>query len=162
MTEEEKRDADRKIFRFFDGTKTRRADPLAVMVKIEDICPQFADLLTVVARSADKPLIPGPVADDLKAGQNAATAKLLEVTCTAFGVKPLGDTDGLTSAEQMTLLTRFLIFMGGLAEEARPLPSSPRVASNSRLEDSHTEPSAESITSDGESDEDSRKLLHSE
>jgi hypothetical protein len=122
----------RDIFIYHDGTGKRRADPLVAMAKIEDACPDLAHLLTLATADAEMRVMPGPVGDAIKGSKREAVAKLLEVTRTAFGVKPLGDKDGLTDAETLALLTSFLKFMGGLAEEARPLPVSPPVESRSQ------------------------------
>ena len=127
------RDQRRDIFHYFDGTDKRRADPLALMTRIEDDCPDFADLLSIIAAGEEGGLsIPSPgVKAEMSAAYKSALAKLLAVVRKAFGVKPLDQSGGLTDAETLQLFTRYLVFMGELAEAARPLPDSPPVESPS-------------------------------
>jgi len=112
----------RAIFRYWDGRNWKRADPLAVMATIEDRCPDFGDLLRVIAADPDD--VPaGELRTQAIATHQAAVKKLLGVVQHAFGVKPLDQLGGLTHAEMIRLLTEFLHYMGRLAEAARPLPA---------------------------------------
>lgn len=111
--------AERDIFVFHDGTGWRRADPIAVGRRIEDACPGFEDHLRTLATQT-KDLPPGPVRDDLKAGQRRATQELVKATRAAFGVRELTEAEGLTEAETVALLTAFLNWMAAAAGDARP------------------------------------------
>lgn len=122
---------DRCIFRYWDGKRNRRGDPLAIMSLIEDECPDLAELLQMASADAAPALMPGPVKDELEKGKKGAAKKLADVSRRAFGVKPLTDSEGLTDWEVFSLLTAFLRFMGGLAEAARPLPESQPAGSRS-------------------------------
>ncbi len=113
--------ARRDIFTFFDGTATKRADPLVVLARIEKTCPDYAELMGAVTKKTET-LPPGPVLEQERAVQKAATEKLIETVRAAFGLKPLDDTGGLTEVETMRVFNQFLLFMGGLADRARPLP----------------------------------------
>ena len=116
----------RLVFEYHDGTRSRRADPLAAVAALEAADPKFAEHLAELDDS-DKPgvaLPPGAVADEVKAGRKEAVAKLLEATRAAFGLKPLDDTGGLTEAETMQVLMAFLLWMQAAAADARPFENS--------------------------------------
>lgn len=134
----------RAIFRFWDGAEWQRADPLKVMSVIEDDCPEWGALLDAVEKGIET-VPPGPMKTDLLAVRRGATEKLLAVTRRAFGVAELDGKTGLTRAETLGLLARFLVWMVGLAEDARPLPDWPAAESHSPPA-STTEPSAASTS----------------
>lgn len=110
---------DRRIFVFWDGSAWQRADPLTVGRALEKACPKYEEHLRTLAGTKAK-LPPGPLADDLKAQQDAATAEIVAATRTAFGIEPLSSDKGLTEAETIHVLASYLRFMAESAESARP------------------------------------------
>jgi hypothetical protein len=96
---------DRAIFTFFDGTTARRADPLAVQRAL------------LASPAFDNKLDPG------MPGLNAA-GRVAAGVRKAFGV-PAFDAGGLTDAECLDLYVAFGEYVGRLAEDSRPLASSP-------------------------------------
>lgn len=120
---------ERQLFRFWDGTRYRRADPVELWAKMEGAAGEdWTDLLRLLAKAPP----PGTIGDMLKlarkAQQDAAT-KIAEATCAAFDVSPFAEdgtaTVGLTKAERIALAASFLGFIGGLAGAARPFLRSP-------------------------------------
>ena len=64
------RDRGRNIFSYYDGIKTRYADPVAIGTALERECPHYQELLDVIdKKTADVP--PGPVRDSLIDQQRA-------------------------------------------------------------------------------------------
>ncbi len=120
------RDQSRHVFTYHDGTRQRRADPLAAVAALEATDPKFAEHLAELdaKEKPDVALPPGVVADEVQAGRKEAVAKLLEATRAAFGLKPLDDTGGLTEAETMGVLAAFIFWMAKAAEDARPFENS--------------------------------------
>lgn len=114
----------RLVFEYSDGTRTRRADPLAAFAAFESACPDFEEQLKALDEPTGVALPPGAVAAALKTGRADALKKLLAATRAAFGVKPLDDAGGLTEAETLQLLTRFFVWMGEAARDARPFSDS--------------------------------------
>lgn len=111
--------AERRIFPYWDGSGWHRGDPLVIGRELEKACPKYADALqTLAARTGDLP--PGPVRDDLKAQQDAAILELVKAARAAFRIRPLSNEGGLTEAETVAVLSDYLVFMGDLAEMARP------------------------------------------
>jgi hypothetical protein len=114
----------RHIFEYHDGTRTRHADPVEAWGRFEAACggdPQ--QLLRQVATTPP----PGTVGAMLEAFQKAqaeAARKLADGVCVALGVKPFGE-GGLTVSERVSLAVRFIDYLAGLAEQARPFESSP-------------------------------------
>ena len=113
----------RQIFSYFDGSTTRRADPLEVGVKLDQACPKWNDHLKTLA-APDCPM-PGPVLDDQRSSKRAATAALTQAVREVCGIKPFTDSEGLTQAETISLLASYLEYMGTLSEAVRPLASWP-------------------------------------
>jgi len=123
------RDRSRLIFSFHDGTRTRRADPLAAGGALERECPKYAELLELAVD--DAPTVPGPAADDVARQKGEAIAELVRATRAAFGVRPLDEEGGLTEAETLNLFREFLVFLARLADAAGPFDNSPPPASPS-------------------------------
>lgn len=134
------RDRHRNIFLFWDGTRWRRADPLAVGTRLEEVCPDYLALLETIAGQATS-APPGALRDDLLSQQKGAAKKLASAAQQVFGLTPLDDTKGVTGAEAIGVLTRYFLFMEELAAAAELFPDSRGPASDSRP-DSATEPSA--------------------
>lgn len=119
------RDHSRRIFTYFDGTKTRRADPLAAVAALEAADPDLYDHLASLAPVETPVAIPpGAVAEDVTARHKDGVAKLLDATRAAFGLRKLDDTGGLTEAETMAVLASFLVWMQAAANDARPFENS--------------------------------------
>ena len=114
----------RQIFIFHDGERWRRADPLVVGTRLEELCPDYQELLDLIAK--DTTLAPvGAVRDDLLKRKKDAALKLDAVARDLFGLKPLTDTGGVTGGEAIGVLTQYFLFMEVLAREANVFPVSP-------------------------------------
>lgn len=113
-------DKARCIFIYRDGTRPRRADPIAVEAAlIRALGADWRDL----ARRVDGPPPAGLVgeqADEAELIWHAEKQKLLAAIDGAFGVYALNDRDGLTDVERVGLLARYCLFCAGLVEAARP------------------------------------------
>lgn len=120
------RERSRNIFHFHDGSKQRRGDPIMIGTKLEEVCPDYIELLEMIGKDATKAPV-GAVRDDLITQKREASVKLAEASRQAFGVKPLTDTEGLTQAECIHLLTDYFLFMERLARDAELFPDSPDV-----------------------------------
>lgn len=122
--------AKRKIFEYHDGTRSRRADPLAVQRVINRKLGRRLDThlknMGVLERvpPALRPHLSEGVIDDMRAKEFDAAEALAAVTREAFGVKALED-GGLSDAECLDLFARFYAYVAYLEEAARPLPDSP-------------------------------------
>ena len=120
------RNRSRQIFTYHDGEKQRRADPLVIGTKLEEVCPDYQDLLDLIARDAKEAPV-GTVRDDLFRKKKEAALKLDAVARQVFNLKPLTDTDGVTGGEAVGILTQYFLFMAGLARDAelfQPAPDS--------------------------------------
>lgn len=117
-------DRARAIYRYHDGTRARRADPVAVGAALERFQPDYLDLLADVHKSpAQVPM--GLVRDQLVARQREVASKLVELSRKVFGLPVLTDAGGVTDGEALGVLTGYFLFMEELADEARPFGSSP-------------------------------------
>jgi hypothetical protein len=134
----------RLIFRYHDGMRKRRADPIVIDRALKAACPDL-DSLTVLLKPlpADLPGgLPEMFRKQAEANAEKALATIVAAVRAAFGVKPLGDDgSGLTEGECLDLLADFREFVNDLAEAARPLPSPP-ASSEPRPADSTTGASA--------------------
>lgn len=117
-------DRQRNIFRYYDGSRWRRADPLVVGMKLEELCPEYLDLLELIGKDPLTAPV-GPVRTDLITQQKEAAKKIAEVSRTVFNVTPLSDTDGLTGPEAIGVLTNYFLFMEKIAEGANLFHNSP-------------------------------------
>ena len=136
-------DRERCIFRYYDGSRTRYADPVEIGVRLEEIDPDYQDKLDLIARDAEK-IPPGPARDDFRKSQIDAARKIADMTRKAFGISPLSsDGGGMSQGEVANVLAQYLIFMEGLARAARLFRDSQSAASGSP-QDSPTERSADS------------------
>lgn len=112
----------RFIFTYRDGTRSRRADPVAVdrVLKRE----LGTDWYDVVRRLGKPPAgLVGEQADAALVEWETSRVKVVNTVCTAFGVHPLTDKDGLTEAELYGLLDGYIRFCSDLVELARPFPN---------------------------------------
>lgn len=126
----------RQLFRYWDGERTRHADPVLAWELLErEAGEDWTDLLKLL--SAPPP--PGTVGEVLKMrqrSQQAAAKKLADAATQAFGIEPTGDADGtptgLSVAERIALIVKFLDYIGGLAVMARPFTISPSATAASQ------------------------------
>ncbi len=117
-------DRSRNIFSYYDGSNWRRADPLLVGIKLEELCPEYLDLLELIGKDPTKAPV-GSVRDDLVLQQKEAAKKIADISRQVFNVKPLSDTDGLTGPEAIGVLTNYFVFMERVAEDAKLFQDSP-------------------------------------
>lgn len=108
--------AGRGIFVVWDGTKSRRLDPLVCLRTIGRECPEYEQHLRTLAEAVPE----SAVADEAKAQRDRATVELVAAARAAFGLKPLDDAGGLTDAEALGAFAAFLRFM---AAPTAPAPS---------------------------------------
>jgi hypothetical protein len=117
-------DRGRNIYVYYDGTRRRRADPIAISDRLTRECPEYADLVQTLARKLDEAPV-GPVRADLLKQKNTAASKLAETAKSVFGLDPLDDEKGVTDSEALNVLVEYFLFMEDIAELARPFPISP-------------------------------------
>lgn len=120
------RNRGRLLFRYHDGARWRRADPLRAGLDLERAEPDYAALLAAVHEEPSK--VPaGPVREALQKDQNAAGRRLIAAARKVFGLPELTDAAGLGDGEAMGVLIAYFLFMEGLADAAsftsRPRPS---------------------------------------
>lgn len=126
----------RAIFHYHDGQRNRWADPLVVESALEGSAGgEDWQAQVLLVRHLNRPAPPGltgKVADERLDARRRETGKLLYWIREAFGIIPLSnDGMGLTEAETIGVLTEYLLFIGGLADAARPLAESPSPAAAS-------------------------------
>lgn len=115
-----RRTPERCIFRFFDGSGRRAADPLEVWRAMEDKAgTEWPELIRLLA-AEPTPGVVGAMAARHEANQRKAADTLAEAACVAFGVMPLtaDGRAGLIRSERVALVATFLRYMGGLADRA--------------------------------------------
>ena len=123
-------DQGRLLFRYWDGSRWRHADPVRAWAVLEEACGgDVAGLLAKVADASPGLVIPaGPVGDQVKEGREKATAVVLAAVRKALRVAEFADAggrlSGLTDGETVALLTSFLEYLEGLADAARPKSNS--------------------------------------
>lgn len=117
-------DRSRDLFTYYDGARTRRADPLRVATQLEARCPDYLDHLATLNQKIES-VPPGPMRADLLAQQKTAAAELVTAARLVFELPVLTDTAGLGDGEALQVLTRFFVYMEGLADLAQPFGSSP-------------------------------------
>lgn len=121
------------IFRFFDGTRWRCADPIAVFRSLQNH-PEF-DLATTPQMAS---------VDNLEVKFDAIR-KCADAVRVAFGVQLLDDTGaGLTEEECCALLVRFSEYLGGLKKSTSTQPTSPPSTASTSSGESTTKPASDS------------------
>lgn len=110
----------RDIFYFRAGRKSRCVDPLYIVHRLNAVEPNWEKLLGTIGHA-----VPDVLGAEMraKAEKDRADAanRLVEVSRTVFGMPPLAeDGTGCTEAEVVGTITGFVLFMGRLAEAARP------------------------------------------
>ena len=122
----------RGIFVYRDGTRKRRADPVAVEQAMIDALGE--DWRKAVRRLDQPPAPLGVVGEQAQAASaewEANHRKVMAAIDAAFGVRPLDDEGGLTEVERMGLLTGYLNFCVDLILAARPFANARSRASPS-------------------------------
>lgn len=108
----------RDLFVYWDGTKTRRADPLRISGLLDKHCPNYLELLQAAVHDTKKDPV-GPIRDEAVKKKLEAAASLAQAAFRIFDVKPLTDTEGVTDGEALGILTMYFVFMERLAEDAK-------------------------------------------
>ena len=124
------RPKERLIYKFFDGEKDRKADPLELHKRMME---RSADLYRTInlARSQSK---------DARQGHDEMIKHIRYI----FGVKPLGE-GGLTEQECMDLLDHFTDFCDGVKKNSPTSPTLPKgtsATSNSSPEENPPTPNS--------------------
>ena len=101
---------ERLIFRYHDGTKIIRADPLELYKKVMDVAPDL-DIAIKLANSLHS---------DAKKGQEEAIATINGI----FGLRPLDQEGGVTGIETMGIYDRFWEFCDSIKKNSRVNPTS--------------------------------------
>lgn len=150
-----RRDDRRDIFRFWDGARWRAVDPLPASRALDESLGQRVGEVLALLTTPPPPDPPNvdvsAVRADYTRRQTEAALQLADAAGKAFGVLPFDGAGGLTEAERIRLATRFLVFLHGLAEDARPFASWPAAGSPSTPPASPTPPSSGSGTTGGPS-----------
>jgi hypothetical protein len=138
----------RCIFQYHDGFRWRRCDPVAAGNRLEEACPEYAGLLASLADDPRK-APPGPLRQSLVDQQRSAARDLANVARRVFGLLPLSEvgTGGVTDAEAVGVIARYLNFMERLARDSELFRTWPESGSPSPPA-STTAPSVGSGTGD--------------
>lgn len=108
----------RDVFRFHDGTKWRRADPVRVHAELERALPDFASRVADAVRDPrDLPV--GPLRDEVAGKKKEATQLLIGASRKAFKLADLDDSKGCTDPEALQVLLKYLLFMEDVAASAQ-------------------------------------------
>lgn len=124
-----RRPQDRRIFTFWDGSRIRSIDPLPAWREFKATMgtdPESA-LRTLYKRPV--PGLVGAMLASWRAEKEAAAVKIADAACSAFGVQPFADGQGLTEPERIALVRSYVEFMIGLAEYATPFVKRPESSS---------------------------------
>lgn len=108
------RPSQRLIYRYFDGKRTVKADPLILYKRLMEVSPE----LSIDAKVSLSDLKDAPKAHD------ALIAKVQKI----FDLKPLCD-GGLTQVEAINLLVHFIEYTGMLKKNSSPPATSATVQS---------------------------------
>ncbi len=114
----------RVLFRYDGGDRRRVGDPLRLATQLEAACPDYLERLELLNQAADS-VPPGPMRADLVVQQRAAAAALVAAGRVVFELPGDERTGGLGDGEVLRVLTRFFLFMEGLADDAQIFGSSP-------------------------------------
>ena len=104
------------VYWYHDGRKWRKADPLAVGRKLEEICPDYKEILAFLWE--DVP-IPGKLGEDVERQKKDAQRKLVEAARAVFGLAEV-EQGGRTDAGAFGVLADWIVAIAAMAEEARP------------------------------------------
>jgi hypothetical protein len=112
------RNRGRNIFRYYDGTRWVRADPVVIGNRIEEFLPKYVDLLDLLRKDAAAAPV-GPVRTDLVRQQREAMKAIAKGARDVFDLPELGKIrGGVTDPEAIAILTRYHLYMERLAHEA--------------------------------------------
>jgi hypothetical protein len=120
----------REIFRFWDGSKWRWADPIALNRELDKAGGEHwaahLDVLSISFRIDELKLDPNMQRNQATA-LDESTQDLVRIIRTAFALPAFDPRSGLglTEAECIDLLAGYLHWMAQAESDARPLPSSP-------------------------------------
>lgn len=104
------RDRRREIFRFHDGIRRRRIDPIPTIIALES---------HELFNPRDDPRL-------LESGDTDASLRVSQAVREVFGIQQLNDRGkGLTMTEQLAVLTRFYLFLEMLKKKSSPSPTPP-------------------------------------
>ena len=108
---------ERKIFSYFDGEKTVKADPVALYRRVMDKGPSLSidmSVSTSASKDAEK-----------------AQKELVDNVRTIFNVKPLANeiecTGTLTDTEVLYLLDQFMDYASDVKKNSKTLPTTPPI-----------------------------------
>jgi hypothetical protein len=124
-------DSEREIFVYWDGTRERKGDPLAIHRALLTMDPEKEFDIKTDPQVTAVPTIAGL----------RATGRLAGAVRKAFGIRTV-DEGGLTDGECLRLFVQFGSLIRELQEDARPLANSPPpTAAAPLVGDCPTEPS---------------------
>ncbi|HYE77921.1 MAG TPA: hypothetical protein VEI97_08045 [bacterium] len=122
----------RDIFPYWDGTRRRWADPIAVHRAMEEKDKDWHGLLSalVTAQQMEGRADLSPAIRAQMGDQTGIVGELAGLVRAAFGVPPLGADGrgrpvGLTDLECLDLLTEFLVWLRDVEADHFPLLNSP-------------------------------------
>ena len=101
----------RQLFRYFDGDRMRRADPLVLLAAIDQ----------------DPEYVPDKTPYFIAAGQQDAIDVSIRMVNRVFGAQPYDDETGigLTTNEAMSLFSQFMTWLDGLKKNTSATPTPP-------------------------------------
>lgn len=115
----------RDLFWFWDGTKWHRADPVRIGTRLEDVLPDYLELLGVAAKTLETVPIGNLRTEALKAKKEAILA-LTGAVRKVLDLKPLTETDGVGDGEAFRVLVEYVMFMQDLGQSAESFTASPQ------------------------------------
>ena len=146
---------DRTIFSYWDGSRWRRIDPIPASTALDAALGQRVGEVLATLTTAMPPNVEGidlgPLPKIIEAKKLEAGQKLAAAACVVFNVKELSDTEGMTAAARIQLVTRFLVWLHQCAEDMRPFGNSPGQGVQPIRRPSPTESSSGSGSSGGPS-----------
>lgn len=145
----------REIFKYWDGTQYRRIDPLAAyerMFRHPTAMPDRDWTLADEARLELEKLTPADLAHHKR--KWAAHRRTAELARFMFDLKPLGQNDGMTDDEAVSILGSFLYYLGDLKKKRDP-PPKPQPPTETVCSGTSTTPSeSDSCSTPNESNDD--------
>jgi hypothetical protein len=142
---------ERAIFRFWDGRRRRRVDPLAVEAALRKHGGDDWHRLILSLNELD-PATAGKLPPTLQLqhanNRRAAGEQLAAITRASFGIEPLSDRGGLTVTETFDVLADYLSYMTMLGEAVAPFVIPSNVSPAPSGGDSTTAPSLASTSGD--------------
>jgi hypothetical protein len=123
----------RDVFRYWDGAHRVGGDPLKLRAALDAACadwPQVVEELRSAERIAASGLtVAGGLAGELDRKRDRCHAKLIAAARRAFALAEYVEVDGraagLTDVEALDVLADYLVWVGEVMEDTRPLASPP-------------------------------------